>query len=156
CTNIIFSHERMIDMKEGQHVFKGGSFLTEHLSAEDMITPEDFTEEHQMIAKTTEEFVVGEVVPRIDDLENQDFDQSVTLLKRAGELGLLGADITEAYGGLGLDTVSSSLITEKFARAGGFSVTHGAHVGIGSLPIVFFGNEQQKKKYLRKLATGEL
>ncbi len=76
--------------------------------------------------------------------------------KKAGELGLLGADVPEAYGGLALDKISSSLITEKFSRAGGFSITHGAHVGIGSLPIVFFGNEEQKEKYLPKLATGEL
>src|SRR5690606_10563360 len=80
----------------------------------------------------------------------------VELLKKAGELGLLSADIPEEYGGLGLDKTSSALITEKFSRAGAFSITHGAHVGIGSLPIVFFGNEEQKAKYLPKLATGEL
>src|SRR5690625_7115368 len=74
-------------------------------------------------------------------------------MKKADELGLLGADVPEEYGGLALDTISSSLITEKFSLAGGFSVTHGAHVGIGSLPIVFFGNDQQKGKYLPKLAT---
>src|SRR5690625_3730435 len=79
-----------------------------------------------------------------------------SLLKKAGEIGLLGADVPETYGGLALDTISSSLISEKFSRAGGFSVTHGAHVGIGSLPIVFFGNEKQKERYLPKLATGEL
>lgn len=139
-----------------EKVFKGGGFLVEDLTAEDVITPEDFTDEHKMIAKTTEEFVVGEVVPKIDHLENHEFEHSVELLKKAGELGLLGADVPEEYGGLALDKISSSLITEKFALAGGFSVTHGAHVGIGSLPIVFFGNEAQKEKYLPKLATGEL
>lgn len=139
-----------------EKVFKGGGFLVDDLTAEDIITPEDFTDEHKMIAKTTEEFVVGEVVPKIDHLENHEFEHSVDLLKKAGELGLLGADVPEEYGGLALDKISSSLITEKFALAGGFSVTHGAHVGIGSLPIVFFGNEEQKEKYLPKLATGEL
>ncbi|AUJ23174.1 acyl-CoA dehydrogenase family protein [Virgibacillus dokdonensis] len=139
-----------------EKVFKGGGFLVDDLTAEDVITPEDFTDEHKMIAKTTEEFVVGEVVPKIDHLENHEFEHSVDLLKKAGELGLLGADVPEEYGGLALDKISSSLITEKFALAGGFSVTHGAHVGIGSLPIVFFGNEEQKEKYLPKLATGEL
>src|SRR5699024_12730935 len=74
----------------------------------------------------------------------------------AGELGLLSADIPEEYGGLGLDKISSSLITENFAPAGGFSITHGAHVGIGSLPIVFFGDHEQKSQYLPKLATGEM
>src|SRR5690625_3879375 len=135
---------------------KGGGFLVEELSGEDIITPEDFTDEHKMIATTTEGFIEDEVVPLIDKLENHEFEHSVELLKKAGELGLLSADVPEEYGGLGLDKISSSLITEKFARAGGFSITHGAHVGIGSLPIVFFGNEEQKKKYLPKLATGEL
>src|SRR5699024_4080201 len=130
--------------------------LIEDLTSDDVITPEDFTEEHKMIAKTTEEFVQGEVLPKIDNLENHEFEHSVDLLKKAGELGLLGADVPEEYGGLALDRISSSLITEKFSLAGGFSVTHGAHVGIGSLPIVFFGNDQQKEKYLPKLATREL
>ncbi|MFD2922699.1 acyl-CoA dehydrogenase family protein [Halobacillus naozhouensis] len=142
-------------MSETKEMIKGGGFLVEDLTAEDVITPEDFTEEHHMIAKTTEDFVLGEVVPKIDNLENHEFEHSVALLKKAGELGLLGADVPEEYGGLQLDKISSSLITEKFSRAGGFSVTHGAHVGIGSLPIVFFGNEQQKQKYLPLLATGE-
>ncbi|WP_217588681.1 acyl-CoA dehydrogenase family protein [Lentibacillus saliphilus] len=139
-----------------EKLFKGGAFLVEDLTGEDVITPEDFTEEHKMIAKTTEEFVVGEVVPKIDNLENHEFEHSVDLLKKAGELGLLGVDVPEEYGGLGLDKISSSLITEKFSLAGGFSVTHGAHVGIGSLPIVFFGNDAQKETYLPKLASGEL
>lgn len=138
-----------------ERVFKGGSFLVEDLQADDIITPEDFTDEHKMIAKTAEDFVLGEVVPKIENLENHEFEHSVNLLKKAGELGLLGVDVPEEYGGLNLDKISSSLITEKFSRAGGFSVTHGAHVGIGSLPIVFFGNEEQKQKYLPLLATGE-
>ena len=137
-------------------VFKGGAFLVEDLTGEDIITPEDFTDEHKMIAKTTEDYVINEVLPFVDNLENHEFDHSVKLLKKAGELGLLGADVPEAYGGLGLDKISSSLITEKMSLAGGFSITHGAHVGIGSLPIVFFGNKEQKETYLPKLATGEL
>src|SRR5690625_411262 len=137
-------------------LMKGGAFLIEDAKAEDIFTTEDYTDEHKMIAQTTEDFVVGEVLPVIDNLENHEFEHSVKLLKKAGELGLLSADIPEEYGGLALDTISSSLITEKFSRAGGFSITHGAHVGIGSLPIVFFGNHEQKEKYLPKLATGEL
>lgn len=133
----------------------GGSFLTEDLQPEDVITPEDFTEEHHMIARTTQEYVEREVLQHVDKLENHAFEYSVELLKKAGEIGLLSADIPEAYGGLGLDTISSSLITEKMSRAGGFSVTHGAHVGIGSLPIVFFGTDAQKKQYLPSLATAE-
>lgn len=137
-------------------LIKGGAFLIEDLQGEDIITPEDFTDEHEMIAKTTEDYVVNEVWPVIDNLENHEFEHSVKLLKKAGELGLLAADVPEVYGGIGLDKISSSLITEKMSLAGGFSVTHGAHVGIGSLPIVFFGNKEQKEKYLPKLATGEL
>lgn len=141
--------------KTSEKLFKGGGFLVEDLTGEDVITPEDFNDEHKMIAKTTEDFVSGEVLPLIDKLENHEFDNSVDLLHKAGELGLLSADIPEEYGGLNLDRISSSLITEKFARAGGFSVTHGAHVGIGTLPIVFFGNHEQKEQYLPQLATGE-
>jgi alkylation response protein AidB-like acyl-CoA dehydrogenase len=133
----------------------GGSFLIEDLAAADIYTPEDFSEEHLMIAKTTEDFVVKEVVPQLEKMEDHDFEVSRKLLTKAGELGLLGADVPEEYGGLGLDKISSSLITEKFARGRGFSISYGAHVGIGSLPIVLFGNEEQKKKYLPELATGE-
>lgn len=141
--------------KSIDQVVKGGSFIIDEILPEQVYTPEDFTEEHKMIAKTTEEFVENEVLPVIDHLENHEFEHSVRLLKKAGELGLLGTDVPEEYGGFGLDKITSALIGEKMARAGGFSITHGAHVGIGSLPIVLFGNEEQKKKYLPKLATGE-
>ncbi|MFO1445257.1 acyl-CoA dehydrogenase family protein [Bacillus sp. Bva_UNVM-123] len=138
-----------------ENVIKGGSFLIEDLPYDRVFTPEDYTDEQKMIAKTTEDFIVNEVLPEVEHLENHEFDRSVKLLKQAGELGLLGADVPEEYGGLSLDKVSSALISEKMARAGGFSITHGAHVGIGSLPIVLFGNEEQKEKYLPLLATGE-
>ncbi|MBU5467264.1 acyl-CoA dehydrogenase family protein [Virgibacillus sp. MSJ-26] len=144
----------MSDTKE--KLFKGGEFLIEDYKGEDVLTPEDFSDEHKMIAQTTDDYITKEVLPKIDNLENHEFEHSVDLLHKAGELGLLSADIPEEYDGLGLDKISSSLITEKMGRAGGFSISHGAHVGIGSLPIVFFGNEDQKKKYLPKLATGEL
>lgn len=136
-------------------LIKGGSFLIEELEAERIFTPEDFTDEQKMIAKTTEEFVENEVLPVVEHIENHEFEHSVRLLKAAGELGLLAADVPEEYEGLALDKLSSALITEKMAVAGGFSITHGAHVGIGSLPIVLFGNEQQKQQYLPKLASGE-
>ena len=138
-----------------EKMIKGGSFLIEDVPYEQIFTPEDFSDEHKMIAKTTDDFVEKEVLPQLEYLENHEFHRTVKLLKEAGELGLLGADVPEEYGGLGLDKISSSLITEKMARAGGFSLSHGAHVGIGSLPIVLFGNEEQKKKYLPALATGE-
>ncbi|MDG4657108.1 acyl-CoA dehydrogenase family protein [Ectobacillus antri] len=134
---------------------KGGSFLVDDITFEQVFTPEDYTDEHKLIAKTTEDFVVNEVLPELEYLEKHEFDRSVRLLKEAGELGLLGADVPEEYGGIGLDKISSALISEKFSRAGGFAITHGAHVGIGSLPIVLFGNEAQKQQYLPALATGE-
>ncbi len=141
---------------ETKKLVKGGSFLIEDVAYDQMFTLEDLTDEHKMIAKTTEDYVTKEVLPQVEHLENHEFDRSVKLLKTAGELGLLGADVPEEYGGFGLDKISSALITEKMALSGGFGITHGAHVGIGSLPIVLFGNEEQKQKYLPSLATGEL
>ncbi|HEY2419902.1 MAG TPA: acyl-CoA dehydrogenase family protein [Neobacillus sp.] len=138
-----------------EKIIKGGSFLIEDLSYNQILTPEDFTDEQKMIAKTAEDFVEKEVLPQVEFLEKHEFHRTVKLLKEAGELGLLAADVPEEYEGLGLDKVSSSLITEKMSRAGGFSLSHGAHVGIGSLPIVLFGNDDQKKKYLPALASGE-
>lgn len=134
---------------------KGGSFLIEDIELDRVFTPEDYTDEHKMIAKTAEDYVQNEVIPQVEKLENHEFDISVKLLKEAGDLGLLGADVPEEYGGIALDKISSAIITEKMAVAGGFSISHGAHVGIGSLPIVLFGNEEQKQKYLPLLATGE-
>jgi len=138
-----------------ENLIKGGSFLIEDVTYDRVFTPEDYSDEQKMIAKTAEDFVVNEVLPEVEHLENHEFDRSVRLLKQAGELGLLGADVPEEYGGLSLDKISSALISEKMARAGGFSISHGAHVGIGSLPIVLFGNEEQKQKYLPLLASGE-
>lgn len=134
---------------------KGGSFLTEETKEMDIFTPEDFTEEHWMIGKMTTDFVDKKVMKNLAAMENHDFKQVVELLKEAGELGLLSGDIPEEFGGLGLDKISSAIISEKMSIAGGFSVTHGAHIGIGSLPIVLFGNQEQKEKYLPYLATGE-
>lgn len=141
--------------KATEGLIKGGAFLIEDIDASRIFTPEDFNEEHKMISKTTADFIEGEVKPHLEEIENHRFDLSVKLLKQAGDLGLLGVDVPEEYGGLGLDKISSSVITEKFSEAGGFSLSYGAHVGIGSLPIVLFGNEEQKKKYLPYLATGE-
>lgn len=141
--------------KEMEEKVVGGSFVLEDVSKEMVFTPEEFTEEHDMIAKTTEQFVVNKVVPEIEKIEEHQFDISKRLLQEAGELGLLGADVPEEYGGFGLDKISSAVIAEKFSRARSFSVTHGAHTGIGTLPIVFFGTKEQKEKYLPPLAVGE-
>ncbi|MDQ0087699.1 alkylation response protein AidB-like acyl-CoA dehydrogenase [Paenibacillus anaericanus] len=133
----------------------GGSFMIEDIDYRQIVTPEDFTEEHRMIAETTEKFVAGEIIPRDEEIEKLNYGLTVELLQKAGELGLLGAEVPENYGGFGLDKVSSTLITEKLTKASSFSLSYGAHVGIGTLPIVYFGTEEQKQKYLPTLASGE-
>lgn len=142
-------------MNELKEAIKGGAFLVEDLDSSRIFTPEDFNDEQKMIAKTTEEYVKNSVLPVVENLEHHEFEHSVRLLKEAGDLGLLAADIPEEYGGIGLDKISSALISEKMSVAGGYSITHGAHVGIGTLPIVLFGNEEQKQKYLPSSASGE-
>jgi len=144
----------MTEMKTNE-LIRGGAFLIEDIDASRVFTPEDFSDEQKMIAKTTEDYVKNEVTPIVEKLENHEFENSVRLLKSAGDLGLLGADVPEEYGGIGLDKVSSALIAEKMSVAGGFSITHGAHVGIGTLPIVLFGNEDQKQRYLPNSVSGE-
>ncbi len=135
---------------------KGGSFLIEDAHTSEVFTPEDFTEQHKMIADTTRDFVNIEVMPNVDKLEELNYDLSVSLLRKAGEIGLLSVDIPEKYGGLELDKTSSMLVAENLGKAGAFAVSHGAHTGIGTLPIVYFGTEEQKGKFLPKFATGEL
>lgn len=138
-----------------EKTFVGGEFLINDISFEDVFTPEDFTEEHRMIYETAKDFVQKEVLPNIERIEHKDHELVLALLRKAGELGLLGTDVPEEYGGLGLDKVSTTVVGEAMGTAGSFSVVYGAHTGIGTLPIVFFGNEEQKKKYLPKLASGE-
>jgi alkylation response protein AidB-like acyl-CoA dehydrogenase len=134
---------------------KGGSFLIEDHAAQSVFTPEDFTEEQRQIAKTTHEFVTNEVLPEADRIEAKDFEVTRRLLRKAGELGLLSVDIPEAYGGLEMDKVTSALIADTMSKLGSFSVAFSAHSGIGTLPIVWYGTEDQKRKYLPKLGSGE-
>jgi alkylation response protein AidB-like acyl-CoA dehydrogenase len=147
-------HKGVISMGE-RKIFAGGEFLIADVAPEDVFTPEDFTEEHKMILETTKDFVTKEVQPNIDRLEEKDHDLVLDLLRKAGELGLLSTDIPEEYGGLGLDKVSTTIVSEAMGGAGSLACVHGAHTGIGTLPIVYFGNDEQKKKYLPKLASGE-
>jgi butyryl-CoA dehydrogenase len=135
---------------------KGGSFLLESPVPGDVFTPADLTDDQKLIGQTAEEFVVKEVLPLAKDLENKKAGLMPSLVKKGGELGLMGGGVPEQYGGAGLDKIATTVLTEKLSIYGGFAVTHGAHAGIGTLPIVYFGTEEQKKKYLPKLATGEL
>jgi butyryl-CoA dehydrogenase len=130
--------------------------LLESPAAADVFTPADLTDDQRMIGQTAEEFVTKEVVPLAKELENKKPGLMAQLVKKGGELGLMGGGVPEEYGGAGLDKIATMVLTEKLSIYGGFAVTHGAHAGIGTLPIVYFGTEEQKKKYLPKLATGEL
>src|SRR3981081_4663720 len=134
---------------------RGGSFLVETCSPEDVFSPADLTDDQKLIGRTADEFVQNEVVPLIPDLEQHKTGLLAQLLKKAGEIGLLGGGVPDEYGGAGLDKVSSVQLAENLSAYASFGVSHGAHAGIGTLPIVFFGTEQQKKKYLPLLAAGE-
>src|SRR5215468_6398154 len=135
---------------------KGGGFLAENLAPDEIFTPEDITDDQHMFARTAEEFLRKEVIPLEDEIHAKDWSVTRDLMKKAGELGLLSIDIPEQYGGLGLHKVSSAVVGEQFALQASFAGTQSSHVNIGTLPIVFFGTEQQKQKYLPKLATGEM
>ncbi|HUK17988.1 MAG TPA: acyl-CoA dehydrogenase family protein [Bryobacteraceae bacterium] len=133
----------------------GGSFLIEERRPEDIFTPEDFSEEHRQIAKTTVEFTTNEVMPAAAEIEAKNFEVTRALLRKAGELGLMAVDVPEAYGGLEMDKVTSAVVAESMSQLASFSVAFSAHAGIGTLPIVWYGTAEQKRKYLPKLATGE-
>ena len=134
----------------------GGAFLFNPVGASRIETPELFTEEQRLYLKTGLQFSDEQVLPQSDKIEAKDNTLLRELLRRAGELGLLMVDIPEAYGGLGLDKTTSLIIAESMSMQGSWSVSFGAHTGIGTLPIVWFGTDAQKRKYLPRLATGEL
>jgi alkylation response protein AidB-like acyl-CoA dehydrogenase len=134
----------------------GGEWLLQSTEPDGVFTPERLTEEHRLIAQTAQEFVEAEVLPKLDQLEQKDWTLARDLVKRAGELGLLGVDVPEAYGGVGLDKVTSLVVSEKMARSASFGATFGAHANLTIVPIVLFGTEAQKQKYLPKLLSGEL
>ena len=134
---------------------KGGSFLIEDSNPADVFTPEDFSDEQKMIRDMTEQFVEEELLPQQEKIEHQDWEVTVGLLKRCGELGLLGIEVPEQYGGENLDKVSSMIVAEKLGRVASFAVSYGGHSGIGTLPIVYFGNEDLKRKYLPLLCKAE-
>src|ERR671932_274815 len=146
----------MSAVADEKKIVAGGSFLIEERAPGEIFTPEDFTEEHRMIGETTREFMDKEVRPREPELEQHRWDISRELLKHAGELGLIGATVPEEYGGLGLDQVSGGIVGEYLGRSASFATTMGAQSGIGLLPILFYGTEGAKKKYLPKIASGEL
>ena len=133
----------------------GGSFLIENLGPDDVFTPEDFSDEQQEIARTTAEFAEKSILPRIAEIEAKNFAVTRELLLEAGHLGLMAVDVPEAYGGLALDKVTSALVADRIAVSASFSVSFSAHVGIGTMPVIWYGTAEQKAKYLPKLSTGE-
>jgi alkylation response protein AidB-like acyl-CoA dehydrogenase len=141
---------------EDKKIIAGGSFLIEEQTPDQVFTPEDFTEEHRMIAETTRQFMDAEVRPRTDELEQHNWKLLRELVHKAAELGLVGANVPEEYGGLGLDQTSGALVGENIGRSASFATTLGAQSGIGLLPILYYGTEEAKKKYLPKIASAEM
>src|SRR5579864_2984110 len=134
----------------------GGSFLLEPSSPADIFTPEDFTEEHRAIARTTEEFWNKEVAPNLDAIQHQEPGLAISILRKSGQLGLTGVILPEKFGGMEMDLTSAMIVAEGVSKDGSYSGWHGAHTGIGTLPLLLFGTEEQKQRYLPKLATAEM
>ena len=139
---------------ENKHL-KGGEFLIKATDAADVFIPENWDEEQLMIGQTCQDFVEQKVVPILDRIDTQEEGLMVSLVNQAGELGILGVAIPEEYGGFGKDFPTAMLISEKTGPGASFSVAVMAHTGIGTLPILYYGNEEQKNKYIPKLGTGE-
>jgi alkylation response protein AidB-like acyl-CoA dehydrogenase len=134
----------------------GGAFLLQSSSPAEVFTPEDFTDEHRAIARTTEEFWVRDLAPNVEAIQHQEPGVAVSVLRKSGELGLLAVVVPEKFGGMEMDITSAMIVAEGVAKDGSYSAWHGAHAGIGTLPILLFGTEEQKTKYLPRLATGEM
>ncbi len=141
---------------EKKRYLKSGEFLVEEIDAQNVFVPEEYDEEQQMIAQTCQDFLETEVHPRLDDLDKGDRELMKEILKKSGELGLMGISIPEEYGGFGQSFVTQMLAAETIGAGYSFSVAFMAHCGIGTLPIMYYGTEEQRQKYVTKLATGEL
>src|SRR5262245_25665491 len=137
-------------------ILRGGEWLLQDADPDVVFTPERLTDEHRLIGRTAQEFVDNEVLPILDKLEQKDWDLARKLVQRGGSLGLLGVDVPEAYGGVGLDKVTSLVVSEKLARSASFGAAFGAQANLTIVPLMLFGSEAQKQKYLPKLMSGEL
>ncbi|MCD4768554.1 MAG: acyl-CoA dehydrogenase family protein, partial [Bacteroidales bacterium] len=141
---------------ENRKVLKSGEFLVSEVDPVDIFIPEEFDEEQKMIAQTCKDFLEAEVYPKLDDLDKGDRELMLELLKSSGELGLMGIAVPEEYGGFGQSFVTQMLAAETIGASYSFAVAYMAHSGIGTLPIQYFGNDDQRERYVTKLATGEL
>ncbi|MGB3948704.1 MAG: acyl-CoA dehydrogenase family protein, partial [Bacteroidia bacterium] len=137
------------------NTLKGGEFLIKETDANDIFIPEEWNEEQLMIAKSCQDFLVQNVWPNLNRIDKQEPGLMEDLLNKAGELGLLGISVPEEFGGFGKDFLSSMLVTEVLGAGHSFAVAISAHTGIGTLPILYYGNQEQKAKYIPKLASGE-
>ncbi|MEO8660258.1 MAG: acyl-CoA dehydrogenase family protein, partial [Bryobacteraceae bacterium] len=135
---------------------KGGAFLIESRQPADIFTPEDFTSEHHAIGRTTDEFWEKEVGPNVEAIQHHEPGVAVGILRKSGELGLLAVTVPERFGGMEMDLPSVMVVAEHIAKDGSYSAWHGAHAGIGTMPILLYGTEEQRAKYLPKLATAEM
>src|SRR5260370_20581491 len=135
---------------------KGGSFLLQDSAPEDIFTPEDFTDEHRAIAKTTEDFWNKEVAPNVEAIQHHEPGVAAGILRKSAELGLTGVILPEKFGGMEMDLTSAMIVAEGVSKDGSYSAWHGAHTGIGTLPLLLFGTEEQKQRYLPKLANAEM
>lgn len=138
-----------------QNPIKGGEFIIRNTESSAIFIPENWTEEQKMIASMCDEFVATEITPHVERIDKMEEGLMPSIMEKAGELGLLGMSVPEEFGGMGVDFKTSLLATERLAAGGSFSVAYGAHTGIGTLPLLYYGNEEQKKKYIPKLASGE-
>ncbi|HCW65166.1 MAG TPA: acyl-CoA dehydrogenase, partial [Leeuwenhoekiella sp.] len=146
----------MAETADKKEILRGGQFLVKETACEDVFTPEDFNEEQKMMKETVKEFVDREIVPNKERFEHKDYALTEEVMRKAGELGLLGIAVPDEYDGLGMGFVSTMLVCDYISGAtGSIATAFGAHTGIGTMPITLYGTEEQKKKYVPKLATGE-
>jgi alkylation response protein AidB-like acyl-CoA dehydrogenase len=139
-----------------KELLRGGQFLVKETKCEDVFTPEDFSEEQTMMKEAVIEFNDREIIAHRERFEKKDFAFTEACMQKAGELGFLGVAVPEAYGGMGMGFVSTMLVCDYISSGtGSFSTAFGAHTGIGTMPITLYGTEEQKQKYVPKLATGE-
>ena len=144
-----------MEIKE-RTIVKGGEFIIKENNSQDVYTPEDFTDEQVLMKESVQEFINREILPNKERFEKKDYDFTKECMQKAGKLGFLAVGVPENYGGLGMGFVSSMLVCDYISGStGSFSTAFGAHTGIGTLPLVLYGNEEQKKKYIPKLASGE-
>src|SRR5471030_474144 len=137
-------------------ILRGGEWLIQPSEADSVFTPERLTDEHRLIGRTAQAFVDNEILPKLDQLEQKDWALARDLVKLGADLGLLGVDVPEAYGGLQLDKVTSLVVSERLARSASFGATFGAQANLTILPLLLFGTEAQKQQYIPRLLTGEL